>query len=232
MSGSEMDGRRTAMRIRLSLLLTLAVSVGSIHTTVLAESVDAGMDKKNLRSDSVLELLRADGHYKIFLSALEDTGLNSVLSQQGPYTIFAPTDEAFARVAHKNELMKDKELLAAVLKCHLVQFSCIESKNLAALRLSMALSSEELDFQSIEGRIKINQANVVQTDLKATDGTAHGIDAVLLPKDFEEKFAGTAQQVETKSKSDSNSKSEGNGIFGSIKHSVFFVRKKITGGGE
>jgi len=196
----------------------LAVLAGCILGCALvrAESIERKIGKK--ASDSVLEVLRSDGHYKIFLRALEYAELSEIIHEQGPYTIFAPTDEAFLKCERKDDLLKDKTALAAVLKCHLVPFSRIDAKNLAPLKLAMPLSSEQLDFSEGDGKIKINEASVVQSDLKARDGTAHGIDGVLLPKDFAEKFP---RQEMAKSEA----KSDGTGVFNELKPAATLIQK-------
>jgi uncharacterized surface protein with fasciclin (FAS1) repeats len=201
--------------VALSLAVLLVIAVVVSQAPIRAESIEHTFRRPN----SVLAVLRTDGHYSVFLSALESTGLSETIREHGPYTVFAPTDDAFAKLSNKDELLKDKQTLTVVLKGLLVQFSSIEAKNLVPLRLAVALSSEQLDFEEVNGRIKVNSATIVQMNLRAEDGTAHGIDTVLLPKDL----------AEQESRAD-ESKAGGNGALGSVKHHLHLVRKKIVGG--
>lgn len=130
------------------------------------------------------------GSFKTLAKALQAAGLVETLNGKGPFTVFAPTDEAFAKLpaGTLEALLKDKAKLTAVLTYHVVAGEHPASKVVASKSLKTVQGSPITITVSDSG-VKVNQANVVKTDIQASNGIIHVIDAVILPP---EKPAGQA----------------------------------------
>lgn len=126
---------------------------------------------------NLMTVLEEQGRYKILLAALRDTELDRLLGEPGPLTIFAPTDAAFARVPKLEDLLADRMRLESVLMHHVCigQFDRTALKGIAELR--------PLDGRCIAtagGHAALRDAQLVQPDLRAWNGIAHGIDRLLV----------------------------------------------------
>jgi uncharacterized surface protein with fasciclin (FAS1) repeats len=113
---------------------------------------------------------------------VETAELGETLKSGGPFTLFAPTDEAFAKLpqADLDALLKDKAKLAEVLKFHLVP-GTVSSMEVAKLSAAKTLEGEELAIDATKG-VKVGTATVTKTDITASNGVIHVIDTVLMPK--------------------------------------------------
>lgn len=130
----------------------------------------------------IVETAVAAGNFKTLATALKEAGLIETLKGEGPFTVFAPTDEAFAKVlkADLNNLLKDKEQLKKVLLYHVVAGKIMSTD---VTKLKSAATVEGSDVQiSIKGKdVMINAAKVVAVDVDATNGVIHVIDSVIMP---------------------------------------------------
>lgn len=139
----------------------------------------------------IIGTLRAAGNFTTFLQALDAAGIAERLKGAGPYTVFAPTDEAFARLpaARRDPLLADKAGLEAVLKNHI-----IEGRVTAEDARRDANGVGFLDGQPITvdttGGVRVNGALVVKADIMASNGVIHAIDQVYLPM-HSERVKGT-----------------------------------------
>lgn len=157
-------------RIGLSALVMASLAVLGI-----SPAAHAG------EKDIVDTAVAADG-FQTLVTAVKAAGLVDALKSEGPFTVFAPTDEAFGKLPKGTveSLLKDKEKLQAVLKYHVVPGK-VTAAQVVKLRSADTLLGQPLDIAAGDG-VKINQANVVKTDIMCTNGVIHVIDAVLLPK--------------------------------------------------
>ncbi|HWN11136.1 MAG TPA: fasciclin domain-containing protein [Pyrinomonadaceae bacterium] len=132
----------------------------------------------------VIETAKRNGGFEVFTGALADAGLEEALKEMGPYTLFAPTNEAFAKIPRKklDDLLKPekRETLQALLRNHIVPGK-LTANELKTLSETKSAKGEELKIESREG-LWINQARVVSPDLEASNGVLHGIDSVLMPQ--------------------------------------------------
>ncbi len=132
----------------------------------------------------IVETAVAAGSFKTLAKLLTDAGLIETLKGPGPFTVFAPTDEAFAKVpaAQLAALGKDKAALKNVLLYHVIG-SKVMAADVMKLNGKSAKTAEGQDVKIMaEGKmVMVNQANVVKTDIVAKNGVIHVIDAVLLP---------------------------------------------------
>jgi uncharacterized surface protein with fasciclin (FAS1) repeats len=121
------------------------------------------------------------GNFKTLAAALTAAGLIDTLKGKGPFTVFAPTDEAFAKIpkADLDALLKDKAKLTAVLTYHVVPGK-VMAKDVKAGKVKTVQGSE-LTISTTAG-VKVDNATVVKTDIGADNGVIHVIDSVIMPK--------------------------------------------------
>ena len=121
------------------------------------------------------------GIFNTLLAAAEAANLTSVLYNDGPFTLFAPTDDAFAALPDGtvDNLLKNPEELAKVLKYHLVKGNIFSDDLSNSSSVSTVLGSP-VSINTTEG-VLVNNAKVIQADMEASNGVIHVIDKVLLP---------------------------------------------------
>jgi uncharacterized surface protein with fasciclin (FAS1) repeats len=121
------------------------------------------------------------GSFKTLATALEAAGLIEALKGEGPFTVFAPTDDAFAKLPEGTveSLLKDKDALTAVLTYHVVPGK-VKAKKVVKLDSAKTLQGQSVHIDATDG-VKINGARVIQADVSASNGVIHVIDTVLLP---------------------------------------------------
>ena len=146
-----------------------------IAMTTLALSAAA------VQAKDIVDTAIAAGDFKTLAIALEKAGLIDTLKDKGPFTVFAPTDAAFAKLPKKDldALLADKSKLAAVLTYHVVPGS-VMAKDIKAGKVKTVQGSD-LTLSTSDG-VKVDGANVVKTDIAADNGVIHVIDSVVLPK--------------------------------------------------
>lgn len=134
--------------------------------------------------EDIVATARAAGQFKTLSAALEAAGLVGMLEGQGPFTVFAPTDEAFARLP-EGELAKwlkpeSKAALSRVLAQHVLpgRFS---SGDLADRRFADVASGQRVAIHAAEGALTVGGARVVKADVAASNGVIHAVDRVLMP---------------------------------------------------
>jgi uncharacterized surface protein with fasciclin (FAS1) repeats len=131
----------------------------------------------------ILETAAASGRFKTLGRALEDTHLADMLSEKGPFTLFAPTDEAFAKMpsADLRSLLADKARLRSVLSYHVVATKVRAPRERSSNTVT-AVDGRKLTMTVEHGYYKVNDAQIVKTNLRASNGVIHAIDSVLLPR--------------------------------------------------
>ncbi len=131
---------------------------------------------------NIVEAATSAGTFKTFVAALKTAGLADTLKNSGPYTIFAPTDEAFAKLPPGTwaALSKDKTRLSKVLAYHIVPGKIL----VAEVKPGKVRTTQGgmLTLTSDNGIVTVNNANVTQSDVTADNGVIHAIDTVVLPK--------------------------------------------------
>jgi uncharacterized surface protein with fasciclin (FAS1) repeats len=121
------------------------------------------------------------GQFNTLAKALAAAGLVDTLKGKGPFTVFAPTDAAFAKIppAQLNALLADKAALIKVLTYHVVSGEIVAA-DVKAGRLK-TVEGESLNVTTSSMGVKVNDANVIKTDVMASNGVIHVIDTVVLP---------------------------------------------------
>ena len=133
------------------------------------------------QAKDIVDTAVAAGSFKTLATALGAAGLVETLKGKGPFTVFAPTDEAFAKIpkADLDALLQDKAKLTAVLTYHVVAGK-VMAADVKAGQVKTVQGSE-LTVTTMGG-VKVNNAHVVKTDIVADNGVIHVIDAVVMPK--------------------------------------------------
>lgn len=124
------------------------------------------------------------GKFNTLVAAVKAAGLAETLGGKGPFTVFAPTDEAFAKLPEGTleSLLKpeNKEKLVGILKYHVVPGK-VMAKDVVKLKSAKTAQGSEIKIKVSDGKVMVNDANVVKTDVKSSNGVIHVIDKVILP---------------------------------------------------
>ena len=131
---------------------------------------------------SIVETAIEAGSFSTLVTAVKAAGLVETLSGPGPFTVFAPTDEAFSKLPSGmvENLLKDKEKLTAVLTYHVVPGK-VMAADVVQLKSAKTVQGQEITINTEDG-VKVDNANVITTDIECTNGVIHVIDACILPK--------------------------------------------------
>ena|ERR1700722_19287904 len=122
-------------------------------------------------------------NFNTFIGALKVAHLIDSLNQTGPFTVFAPHDDAFAKlpVGTIEGIFKDKSRLASILTYHVLQGE-VMAKEIVTMQYVKTLQGEDVTITFIKGSIMINNAKIVQADIQCSNGIIYVIDTVLMPK--------------------------------------------------
>ncbi len=123
------------------------------------------------------------GSFKTLVAAVKAAGLVDTLKSPGPFTVFAPTDEAFAKLpaGTVEALLKDKAKLTAILTYHVVP-GAVKAADVVKLKEAKTVQGGSVKITVKDGGVKVDAANVVKTDIECANGVIHVIDSVILPK--------------------------------------------------
>ncbi|HTT31278.1 MAG TPA: fasciclin domain-containing protein [Solirubrobacteraceae bacterium] len=177
----------TAGLFTIGVLVTLIVAAAMallIYAAIL-DGRDAAArrtaDRALTRGVSILQTARAAGSLGILVTAIDRAGLSDLLEHEGPYTVFAPSDEAFAGLPDGavQSLLAAPDTLADVVNYHLVP-GRMTAADVAGRISAETLQGEDLAISN-HGVIRIDGARLVSGDLEASNGVIHVIDRVLLP---------------------------------------------------
>ena len=136
----------------------------------------------------IVDTAIAAGSFDTLVAAVQAAGLEQTLKGAGPFTVFAPTDAAFAQIPKEqlDALLADKQALTKVLTYHVVPG---EVKAAAVVNLSSAATVEGQSLTiSVGDSVRVNNATVIKTDIVTSNGVIHVIDAVMLPPDMVSKL--------------------------------------------
>lgn len=129
----------------------------------------------------LIETAQQAGTFKTLIQAIGATELAEILTSPGPYTVFAPTDEAFAKLPEGTlaSLLDDIPKLKRIVLYH-VAFGDVRAEDLMEINEAETVEGSVVAIESTDG-IKVNDANVLQTDILTDNGVIHVIDTVLVP---------------------------------------------------
>ena len=137
------------------------------------------------KAADIVDTASAAGSFKTLVTAVKAAGLVDTLKGNGPFTVFAPTDEAFAKLPNGtlDKLLKpeNKKQLVAILTYHVVPGK-VMAKDLAGQKtMAKSVEGSEIAVDATNG-VKVDNAKVVKADIQASNGVIHAIDAVIMPK--------------------------------------------------
>ncbi len=162
---------------KLTAILSLVVASLAFTTVSYADS--HGMKK------DIVEVAAENGSFNTLVAALEAAELVETLKGEGPFTVFAPTDEAFANLPDGTLDMllmpENKDQLVSVLTYHVVSGK-VNAADVVKLESADTVQGEQLMIKTTDGDVMVNNAKVVMTDVEASNGVIHVIDTVLLPE--------------------------------------------------
>jgi uncharacterized surface protein with fasciclin (FAS1) repeats len=162
----------------INIFSTVALAAGMVLGT---PSGDEGLSPDP--SMNIVETAISAGSFKTLVTAVQAAGLVETLSGEGPFTVFAPTDEAFAQIPEDqlNALLADKEALTAVLTYHVVAGK-VMSGDVVELSSAETVNGQSVDIKVMDGKVMIDGAEVISADVEATNGVIHVINKVILPE--------------------------------------------------
>jgi uncharacterized surface protein with fasciclin (FAS1) repeats len=135
---------------------------------------------------NLVEKAASSQNFQTLAKAIKAAGLEETLAGKGPYTVFAPTDAAFAALPPGilEQLLKpeNKEVLVELLKLHVVP-GAVTSGQIQSGKVETLAGTSVAVQKGKDGKVTVNEANVTQADIQATNGVIHGIDKVILPQE-------------------------------------------------
>ncbi|MFW2490524.1 fasciclin domain-containing protein [Clostridium chromiireducens] len=179
------------MKIKFRIITTLAILVSIFNTIglnryVYAEETDISIMERQDNSKDIVDIAISDNRFKTLVTALKAAGLVDTLKGQGPFTVFAPTDDAFAKLPKGaiDNLLKpeNKETLVKILTYHVVpgKLTAEDVLKLNDTELKM-VSGDNAKIEVKDNNVYIDGAKVIVTDIIAKNGIIHVIDTVMMP---------------------------------------------------
>ena len=134
----------------------------------------------------IVDIAAANGDFSTLVAAVKAAGLVDTLKGKGPFTVFAPTNEAFAKLpaGTVENLLKpeNKDKLVSVLTYHVVPGK-VYAKQVANIDTAKSVQGSKIDITAANGKVKVDNAYVIKTDIKASNGVIHVIDNVIIPSE-------------------------------------------------
>ena len=141
-------------------------------------------EQANAADKDIVATAKAAGSFDTLCKAVQAAGLEETLQGKGPFTVFAPTDEAFAKIPKDklDALMKDKAKLKEVLLYHVVKDEVMAAE-VAKMETAKTAGGQMVKITAQDGKVMVNDSRVSKADIKASNGVIHVIDTVLMPSD-------------------------------------------------
>lgn len=179
------------IRFTLAALATLAFgSVASAGECPLkaAQQASAHHPAKMIEvahtTPDIVDTAVAAGSFNTLVAAVKAAGLVETLKGDGPFTVFAPTDEAFAKIDKDtlNSLLQpeNKDKLVAILTYHVVP-GAVKAADVVKLHEAETVQGSTVDIKVADGKVMVDNANVIKTDIVTSNGVIHVIDSVIMP---------------------------------------------------
>ena len=167
------------MKMKMTRIITLAALLTSSLTLPLAQAAD-----QPATPGDIVAVASSAGSFKTLVAAVKAAGLVETLQGKGPFTVFAPTDDAFTKLPSGTleDLLKpeNKEKLVAILTYHVVPGKVMAAD--VKTMMAKTVNGKELSIKVEDGNVTVDNAKVVKTDIAASNGVIHVIDTVVLPK--------------------------------------------------
>lgn len=170
-------------KIITSVLLSSVFAVGYATAGSYHTYGDTHHDKmeQSAASQDIVDTAVSAGSFNTLVTAVKKAGLVETLKGDGPFTVFAPTDEAFSKIPQDqlNALLADKEALTKVLTYHVVAGK-VMAKDVVKLTSAATVQGQSIRINTDSG-VMVDDARVVKTDIETSNGVIHVIDSVMLP---------------------------------------------------
>lgn len=162
----------------INILSTVALAAGLVLGTPGADEARSQDPSMN-----IVETAIGAGSFNTLVTAVKAAGLVETLSGEGPFTVFAPTDEAFAQIPEDqlNALLADKEALTDVLTYHVVSGK-VMAEDVVKLSSAETVNGQSVEIKVMDGKVMVDGAQVVTADVEASNGVIHVINQVILPE--------------------------------------------------
>jgi uncharacterized surface protein with fasciclin (FAS1) repeats len=165
----------------MKLFVKQFAALATACTVLCSANLSSAAEQKDIVDTAV-----AAGSFKTLATALTEADLVSALKGKGPFTVFAPTDEAFSKLPDGTleTLLKpeNKKQLAAILTYHVVPGK-VTAKEVVKLSGAKTLNGQRVDIKVKDGKVTVDNATVVKADIECSNGVIHVIDQVILPAD-------------------------------------------------
>ena len=161
----------------LVILAILAVTLAACSDNTATEE-----ESKTAESKTIVDIAAEDGRFTTLVTALQAAGLDSVLAGEGPFTVFAPTDDAFGKLPEGTiaSLLETIPALKNILLYHVVSGNVLAA-DVVTLESAVTLQGQTVSISVMGDVVKINDSQVIITDIQGSNGIIHVIDTVLLP---------------------------------------------------
>ena len=167
-----------------TFVAALALMGAAVPATFLLAPQVAVAEDSAAKPKDIVDTAVAAGSFKTLAAALQAGGLIDTLKGEGPFTVFAPTDEAFAKLpaGTVEELLKpeNKEKLVAILTYHVVAGKAM-AKDVASMSSAKTVNGKEVKVMVQGDKVMVGTATVTKADIECSNGVIHVIDTVLLP---------------------------------------------------
>jgi len=164
------------MKMNRMLPVIALVATAACWNLARAEPSSSGKD--------IVAVASSAGNFTTLVTAIKAAGLVETLQGSGPFTVFAPTDEAFAKLPEGtlDDLLKpeNKAKLAGILTYHVVSGKVMAAD--VKTMMAKTVNGQELDIKVKDGAVTVNNAKCTKTDIDASNGVIHVVDTVLMPK--------------------------------------------------
>jgi uncharacterized surface protein with fasciclin (FAS1) repeats len=172
------------MKMMQNLLLAIMMT-GMVATPVIAGTAMKEKPAETKTAQTIVDVAAGNPDFSTLVTAIKSAGLVETLSGKGPFTVFAPTNEAFAKLppGTLDDLLKpeNKEKLVSILTYHVVSGK-VKAADVVKLKTATTVNGKAATVVVDGSKVKIDTANVIATDIAASNGVIHVIDTVLIPQ--------------------------------------------------
>jgi len=167
---------------RLVVLATV-LALGSSVPVFAGSSCSGSSAAQATNSGDIVATATSAGNFNTLVAAVQAAGLVETLQSDGPFTVFAPTDEAFAKLPEGavEGLIADPDQLRAILLYHVVPGK-VMAADVVNLNSATTAQGSDVEIMLAHGSVMINEANVTATDIETSNGVIHVIDTVIIPR--------------------------------------------------
>jgi uncharacterized surface protein with fasciclin (FAS1) repeats len=175
---------RNAAILSLGLLLTSACGSSMHSSNSMSDGSMSNRRMSNMQGNTIADVAMSTGMHNTLVSALKSAGLADMLMQSGEYTVFAPTDEAFAKLppGTLDMLMRpeNRDKLRALLQYHVVP-GRVDSMHLMKMSTVRTASGQTLNVMKMTDGMMVGNAHIIKSNIMASNGVVYVVDTVLMP---------------------------------------------------